>query len=179
MRRTPTIVFLLALVIVAPVSAHEKGAIRLTNKSVPAGGELLIKGDKLPKANSVLLSLKGALATHSLGEVATTAAGTFDTRIKLPVAAKPGAYVVIVEAGDGDELARADVVVTEAAAHDMSTMAASPNSTAGAAEAAHPTAAMMELNVTRSGAEWGAIVLIIALSVGGGLAMLASARHTA
>ena len=177
MRRTPTIVFFLAPIFVAPVSAHEKGAIRLTNKSVPAGGELVIKGDKLPKTNSVILTLKGALATHSLGEVATTAAGTFDTRIKLPVAAKPGAYVVIVEAGDGDELARADVVVTEAMAHDMAAMGHTTDS--AAAGQVHPTAEMMELDATRSGGEWGAILLIIALCAGGGIALLASARHTA
>lgn len=177
-RTTPTIVFFLALVFVAPLSAHEKGAIRLQNKSVPAGGELALRGEKLPKDNSVVLTLKGALATHSLGEVATTSAGTFDARIKLPAAARPGAYVVIAAAGDGDELARADVIVTEAMAHDMSTMATSSDSTASA-EAVHPTAAMMELNAARSGAEWGAIVLIIALCAGGGLALLASARDTA
>lgn len=180
MRRTiPTTVFL-ALVLATPLSAHEKGAIRLLKKEVAAGGELVVRGERLPKDDSVKLTLKGALAMHSLGDVATTATGTFEARIKLPVAAKPGAYVVIVVAGDGEEVARADVVVTQAMAHDMSAMATpTPDSTVANGEQAHPTNAMMELDATRSGAEWGAIILIIALSVGGGLAMLASARHTA
>lgn len=178
MLRTIRTTVFLTLVMVSSLAAHEKGAIRLANKEVAAGGELVIRGEKLPKSNSVILTLKGALETHSLGEVATTAAGTFEARLKLPVAAKPGAYVVLAEAGDGDELARADVVVTAAAmAHDMAGMTHEPDS-AGAAQV-HPTAEMMKLDVTRSGAEWGAIVLILALTVGGGITQLASARHTA
>ena len=175
MRRVLLSALLLA-VLVAPLWGHEKGAIRLAKKEVAAGGELVIRGEKLPKSNSVILTLVGALATHSLGEVATTATGTFDTKITLPAGAKPGAYVVIAEAGDGDELARADVVVTAAAmAHDMATHM---TDSAAMATATHPSAAMMELDTARSGLEWAVILTIVALSIGGGLALLASSRHT-
>ena len=165
---------LLLIVFVGPVWGHEKGAIRLASKEVAAGGELVIRGEKLPKSNSVIMTLVGAVATHSLGEVAPTATGTFDTKIALPAGVKAGAYVVIAEAGDGDELARADVVVTAAMAHDMSTHTADSS-----AMAAHPTAEMMALDATRSGLEWTVILMIVALSIGGGVALLASSRHAA
>ncbi len=167
---------LLLTVFVAPLWGHEKGAIRLAKKEVAAGGELVIRGEKLPKSNSVILTLVGALATHSLGEVATTATGTFDTKVTLPAGVKAGAYVVIAEAGDGDELARADVVVMPAAAHDMS-MHMSDSS--AATQPAHPSAAMMELKSAKSGVEWTVILTILALSLGGGAALLASSRHVA
>lgn len=175
MRRVVLVTLLLA-VFVAPLWGHEKGAIRLAKKEVAAGGELLIRGEKLPKSNSVILSLVGALTTHSLGEVATTPTGTFDTKITLPAGAKPGAYVVIAEAGDGDELARADIVVTPAAAHDMSMHM--PDSSA-AVQPAHPSAAMMKLESARSGVEWTVILTILVLSLGGGAALLVSSRHSA
>ena len=172
MRRVLLTILLLA-VSMTPLWGHEKGAIRLATKEVPAGGELVIRGEKLPKSNSVILTLVGALATHSLGEVPTTATGTFDTRITLPAAAKPGAYVVIAEAGDGDELARADVVIAPAAAHDMSLH----TSDSSAAQPVHPSAAMMELEAARSGVEWAVILIIVGLSAGGGLALLLSTRR--
>lgn len=173
MRRVVLSTLLLA-VFAAPLWGHEKGAIRLAKKEVAAGGELVIRGEKLPKSNSVILTLVGALATHSLGEVATTATGTFDTKVTLPVGAKPGAYVVIAEAGDGDELARADVVVTAAMAHDMSMHMADTSS----AQSPHPTPAMMELEAARSGVEWTVILTVLALSLGSGAALLVSSRHT-
>lgn len=173
MRRVVLSTLLLA-VFAAPLWGHEKGAIRLANKEVAAGGELVIRGEKLPKSNSVILTLVGALATHSLGEVATTATGTFDTKITLPAVVKTGAYVVLAEAGDGDELARADVVVTAAMAHDMATHMADSS-----AMAAHPSAAMMKLDATRSGLEWTVILIIVGFSIGGGVALLATSRHAA
>ena len=181
MRRVVLSMLLLA-VFVPPLWGHEKGVIRLATKQVAAGGELAIRGEKLPKSNSVILTLVGALATHSLGEVATTATGTFDTKVAIPAAAKPGSYVVVAEAGDGDELARADVVVIPATAHDMSGMThdmSAMRATDSSAMAAHPSAAMMELEATRSGVEWAVILLMVALSAGGGVALLASNRYSA
>lgn len=177
MSRTSVSILLLIVSLSAPLSAHEKGAIHLKAKEVPAGGELVIRGEKLPKSAPIRLTLRGALASHALGEVRTTATGTFDARITLPAEARPGSYSVVALADDGDAVARAELVVTAPLeVHDMATHAAADTSTVSAP---HPTADMMKLDSSTSGVEWGVIAIIIALSLAGGFVLLAGARHSA
>lgn len=180
-------IILTAIVLTAlasPMYAHEKGAVFVTPKSVAVGGTLGIRGEKLSKSTAFKLQLRGALETHVLAEVRTDTAGRFDARYTLPAAARAGSYTVVVLASDGDVSARADLTVSAAptpsptampdmAGMDHSRMPGMPDSTKP-----HATAEMMEVPVNTSGLEWAAIVAIVVLSAGGGLALLSASRTT-
>jgi hypothetical protein len=175
--------------------AHEKGAIHLASKTVSVGGELVLRGEKMPKSATIRLELRGTLETFPLPDVATTATGTFQTSVALPATVRVGTYAVVAIAADGDVVARADLVVTVAAvtdspvaptaspdstagapAHDMRTHGATPTSPA-ARDAPHASAEMMTLETENTGLEWTTMLVLIALSVVGGAALLRSARR--
>lgn len=165
-----------------PALAHDKGTIALTPKQVGVGGNLSVRGDKLAKNATLKMQLRGTLETFDLAQVRTDTAGRFQSRFALPAEIKAGNYVVVVVASDGDVSARADLVVTAAAAttnampgmEGHAGMAMPPG-----APGQHATAEMMEVPVSTSGAEWSAIVAIIVLSGALGLLLLVGARRQA
>jgi hypothetical protein len=166
----------------APALAHEKGVIRIVSKEVGVGGELVVRGEKLPKSATLRMQLRGTLETFHLAEVRTDTAGRFQARLALPVEVRAGTYTVVVLAPDGDETARADLVVAAQAAHAMAGTEGMEGH-AGMADSAgapgpHPTAEIMKVPVSTSGAEWAAIAAIVVLSAAGGLALLAGARRS-
>lgn len=177
MRRS---IFALALLVTisAPAFAHEKGAIYLTSKEIRVGGELVLRGERLPKSATLRLQLRGTLETFPLSEVRTNAAGVFQARLASPQEARMGSYTVVVLASDGEVVAQAPLVVIAApsVAGEMSPMEHKMmNTSPEATSMAHPSAEMMPVQVATTGAEWAGIVAILALSVGGGLALLLGA----
>jgi hypothetical protein len=177
---TRLLVWLLGLLslLTAPGIAHEKGIIRLASKEVPAGGELGIRGEKLPKSATLRLELRGTLETFSLGEVRTNATGRFQARLPLPAQARAGSYTVVAVAADGDVAARATLVIFAAAAPAHAMGHGPADSPLAMTESPHPTAEMMKLTVATTGPEQAAILAIIVASFGGGLILLrGTARH--
>ncbi len=175
----PSLALILAMAV--PAAAHEKGAIHLASDQVPIGGELGLRGEKLPKSADIKLVLRGTLDNYAIGEVRTDTAGKFQARLTLPPHVPAGAYSVVAIAPDGDVTARADLVI-----------AATAPTAAGTAEqgmahmgeqempGAHATAEMMEVRRTTTTGEWAVIAAAIVLSfVGGAVLLRRSAVSTA
>lgn len=164
MRTTTTALFLTFLAATMAL-AHEEGVIHLGSKTLAVGGEIEIRGEELPEEAVLRLELQGALETYPLGEIRSDAAGAFRTRLALPAEAGPGSYVVVAIAPDGDEVARADLLVVPAG-----------EGTEGVAVVREPTAEEMELEVSRGPLEWAAILGFVTLCGIGGLALLTAGR---
>ena len=175
--RTALLSLGLLLAASAPALGHETGTIRLA-KTLPAGGELVIRGEKLPKQATLRLQLRGALENFPLGEIRTDSLGGFNARLALPTEARPGSYTVVVLAPDNDIAARAALTITEAAPGEMSPAEhAMMDSTGGEAAMPHATADMMDVKTATTRGEWVGIVAIIAASLVGGLVLLLGARR--
>lgn len=159
----------------AAAFTHDVGVIRLGADEAVAGGELEIRGEKLPKNTEFTLVLRGALEVHTLGRVRSDSTGAFTTRVVLPAGAAPGAYVVRAVAPDGDESGRAELRLLPAppappptpdVAHD------DHGSGGGHGVHAEATAEPLDLPVTRGALEWALILAVSAGSLAGGLALL-------
>jgi hypothetical protein len=178
--QTRTLLLILSLLAAPPTFAlaHEKGVLRLGSKEVRTGGELDIRGEKLPKAATVRLELRGTLETFPLSQVRTSAAGRFDAKLALPPEARAGSYTVVAVASDGDIVARTELTVIAAASGAaMEDMAGHSGANVAPATSAGPraTAEIMRVPVSTTGAEWVTIIGIITLSLVGGLILLRSA----
>lgn len=169
----------LVATLAVPAFAHTGGVIRIISKQVSVGGELIVRGEKLPKNATLRMELRGMLETFPLAEVRTDTAGRFQAQLALPVEVKAGTYTVVVVASDGDVAARVDLVVSAPRAmpgmRGMAEHEAMVDS--GGAPGPHATAEMMTVQLNTSSAEWGAIAAVILLSAAGGLLLLASSRR--
>lgn len=166
--RTTTTALLSILLAATMALAHEEGVIHLGSKTLAVGGEIEIRGEELPEEAMLRLELQGALETYPLGEIRSDPAGAFRTRLALPAEAGPGSYVVVAIAPDGDEVARADLLVVPAVEAD--------DGGEGVAVAREPTAEEMELDVTQGPVEWAAILGFVVFCAIGGLALLTAGR---
>ena len=194
--RLNTIAIAACLLILANSAlAHEKGAIHLASKTIGVGGELVLRGEKMPKSATVRLELRGTLETFPLPDVATSATGTFQLSVPLPATVRAGNYAVVAIAADGDVVARAELVISTTSAtnvpaapvtspestaatpsHDMSKHVGTPTSPA-LPGTPHASADMMALETDNTALEWTTMLVLIALSVGGGAALLRNARR--
>lgn len=174
--RTFRLVLALLLGVAAPAFAHEKGVIQLASKAVSIRGELGITGAKLPKNAELRLELRGALEQFPLGIVRTDTAGAFTATLAIPDEVGTGSYAVIALAPDGDVAARAELVVTAAAAEAAAGMAGMEGMQMPG-EAPHATAEMMVVPVTTGTLEWGVIGAFVLLSFLGGAALLRDGRR--
>ena len=192
----PSILALALLVLIsAPAHAHPKGTIRLANKQLGVGGELVLRGESLPKNETLRLQLRGTLETFPLAEVRTNATGAFQARLALPLEARIGSYTVVVLASDGDVAAQAELLVVAAAApvtvadsatavppvtdtaaaeHPAGHAMPNANTSPDATDIPHASPDMMQLEATTSAAEWVGILAIIVASAGVGFALLRS-----
>lgn len=193
--RSSILALALLVTISAPAIAHPKGTIRLASKQLGVGGELVLRGESLPKNETLRLQMRGTLETFPLAEVRTNATGAFQARLALPMEARMGSYTVVVLASDGDVAAQAELLVVAGAAPatvaDSATAVPTVADKAAAERPAghampnantspHPTGMphaspdMMQLEATTSAAEWVGILAIIVASVGVGFALLRS-----
>ena len=183
MRRT-LVSLVLSGTMSAPALAHEKGSIRLASKQVPVGGELALRGARLPKSSTLQLQLRGTLETFPLGEIRVDAAGVAQARIALPSEARMGAYKVVVVAPDGDVAAQADLVIVAAAMPSGGEMTAEEhakmtNTSATATAEPHASAEAMDLDVRTTPGEWAVIAaVVVACAVMGVLLLIGGGRAT-
>lgn len=166
----------LLLLLAAPAGAHEHGRIYLGAPRATLGDTLAVRGEKLSKATTFKLELRGALASYPLGQAKTDAKGAFTATFRLPADAKPGDYTVVVVAPDGDVSARANLALVAAPAAPVAATPAAPKAAPadGQAEAMagmpgmtagspHATAAPMDLPRHAGTGQWiaiGALTLV-------------------
>jgi hypothetical protein len=158
---------------VMPVAAHETGVVKVGSKQVGAGGEVTVRGEKLPKSATMRLELRGALKAFQLGEIKTDAKGEFETNIVVPETTELGNYKLVVLASDGDVTARADLVILAAAPKPTAVDHAKMHGTASEPEA---TDAMMALPLAFSTIEVALIGTFVLAAIAGGLALLRRPR---
>lgn len=176
MRRTLVSLILLGAVSL-PALAHEKGSIRLASRQVPVGGELVLRGERLPKNATLTLQLRGTLENFPLGAIRADSSGAAQGRIALPGEARMGAYKVVVLAPDGEVVAQTDLVIVAPAAGAMSAEEhAAMNTSPTATEQPHATAELMKLDVKTTPVEWAVIAVIVVASAAAGFVLLAGAR---
>lgn len=176
--RTTLATLVLLFTISAAARGHENGTIRLASKEVKVGGELALRGEKLPKSATLRLQLRGALENFPLGEIRTDSAGTFSARLALPTEARAGSYTVVVLAPDGDVTARAALAIIPPPMAEMSPMEHAAMDSAHQEPAmAHASPDMMDVGTATTPGEWMAIVAVIAASFAGGVILLRAARR--
>ncbi|MBX6362291.1 MAG: hypothetical protein IRZ00_00355 [Gemmatimonadetes bacterium] len=175
---------LLVALAAAPAIAHEHGRIYLGASQAAPGDSLALRGEKLSKATTFRVVLRGPLASYPLGEVTTDRAGAFQSTLRLPAEARAGAYTVVLLAPDGDVSARADLALTAAeppagapAAGAPAAVAAEHAAHAPAVAAPHATAQPMALPVHAGPGEWAVIALVTLACLGAGARLLRPARR--
>lgn len=146
------------------LEAHEEAVLESPASAVPAGGVLPLSGRDFAKDESYALRLRGALRVYELGEAEADGDGGFSLELELPAAVEPGAYQLLAVAADGDIVARLDLQVLPAGAGAAGGGAAP---TGG-----HARTDDIRIERERSGAEWGAIGLLIGLAAGLGVGLL-------
>lgn len=155
----------------ATLSAHGVGVLKSARSSVEAGSVLPVQGSAFEKELLVELVLVGALGEYPLLEVGSDTAGAFTLDLQIPAQVRPGQYQLIAIAPDGDRAGTLDLMIMEAVA---STAAAGADEHAGHDMGGEAMARADEMSMPRSwsGAEWGAIGLLIGLAGGVGLMLL-------
>jgi hypothetical protein len=158
------------------VFGHETGAIHLASNHVPVGGEIDLRGEKLPKSGTIKLELRGILDTYPVGQVKTDTAGAFQAKFTLASTVPVASYTLVAIASDGDVTARADLSVvaattaTTAASSSMPGMPGMPAMTGASGE--HANAAPMPIASTTTDAQWVVIYALIGLSLLSGAFLL-------
>lgn len=185
-RGIPSSILLCALALfpIHSAFAHGTGAIVLSTKLSYPGGTVTVRGTEFAKNSSVRLELRGVLANQVFGRVQTSAKGTFEQVVTVPAASKPGQYSIVAVAPDGDVVAQAILMLSEAPAAagtqtgmpDMPGMPGMPGMPATGG--AHATGEMMEVAIPTTASGWAVITAIIVLSAATGVWLLRSGRRT-
>jgi hypothetical protein len=167
----------LALTPSTSVFGHETGAIHLASNHVPVGGEIDLRGEKLPKSETLKLELRGILDTYPVGEVKTDTAGAFQAKFTLAATVPVASYTLVAIASDGDVTARADLSVVAATTASTDTPSQMPGMAGGmpgmtGASGEHATAAPMSIPSTTTAAQWAVIYILIGLSLISGAFLL-------
>lgn len=180
---------LLVALAAAPAAAHEHGRIYLGASRAAPGDSLALRGEKLSKATTFRVVLRGPLASYPLGEVTTDRAGAFESTLRLPADARAGDYTVVLLAPDGDVSARADLALTAAPPPAVATggtpavtgapaaAGADHAAPAAAVGAPHATAQPMALPTHAGPGEWAIIALVTLACLGAGARLLRPARR--
>ncbi len=176
-----------------PLSAHEKGALRLNTKQAAPGDTVIARGTKLAKQAAFRLEVRGALQTFTFGSVHTDATGSFEMRLPLPPDAKPGGYLVVAVASDGDVSAQESLALRPRSAaargvpptqpgagnmprmFPMNGMRETPGTEGMPGMDVRATAAPADIRVITSIGEWIVIVALIIFALVGGVLLLPSA----
>lgn len=151
----------------APV--HEKGVLKLANRTVAAGDSVALAGEKFTRNAALKLVLVGVAGRFELGDARTDSAGRFERALLVPADLKAGPYRLVAVATDGDEVASLDVTIVEVveaaehAGHDMT---------------AEPSHEPLALERARSPWVTGGAWVGIALALVAGVALLRRPRHT-
>lgn len=171
-----------ALAVPRPAAAHEEAVLEASASAVAAGSSLELTGSEFTADEEFRLRLLGALEEHDLGTVTADSAGTFRLELELPAEARQGRYQLVALAPDGDEVARLDLNVTPAASAGGEEAGPAAEEAGGAGEAStggrdEARADEMEIERSRSGVEWAALLLVVGLSGGLGARLLRGASR--
>lgn len=170
--RVSVIVLCTALVLTPlDARAHEDAVLRSTLSTVAAGDTLPLSGADFSPGVTYTLRLVGALREFELRDAQGGADGTFDMDVSIPRDVVAGVYKLVALAPDGDAVASLDLTIVEpVAAPSAAANAGGERQHAGSGQTAR--ADEMPIERSRSGAEWGAIGLVIGLAAGLGVQML-------
>ena len=150
-------------------AGHPEATLKSPVSSVAAGATMPLQGEMFLADQKVKLALQGAFNEYDLPEMTADAEGKFSTSLEIPSGVRPGAYLLVAIADDGDVVARLEVTVEgsapAAAGHDMTAMGMGEMASAARADE-------MPIERSRSGMEWGMIGLLIGLSAGLGVSFL-------
>lgn len=152
----------------APALAHEDAVLEVDRSAIAPGDSLALDGSDFTAGFEYQLRLVGTLDEHDLANVRADSAGRFRVEVSVPSDVRPGRFRIVAVAGDGDEVASADLRVTDRAAGANSRDPGADES----GSSGRPRTDEMELARERSGLEWGLIVLLIGGPGGLGLFVL-------
>lgn len=156
---------LLVLVAAVPLGAHDEGILKAKPTTAAPGDTLRLEGSKMEAGSEYGLRMVGALQTYRLGKARADSAGTFAVGVVVPAGARPGTYRVEALAPDGDVAGKANVTVSSA----------DPDSPVAAGDRARADDIVVRRD--RGGLGWGVIGLVVGLSAGLGLGLLARSRR--
>jgi len=107
------IVTAVSLELLSPPSARAHGdpVVSVTPTTVPAGGEVTVRGTEMEEGEVFAISLEGPARSIRLGEAAVSGEG-FEVTILVPPDTPPGSYQLL--AATAEETAIADLEVTTA-----------------------------------------------------------------
>lgn len=156
------------------LGAHGDAVLELASSSVAAGTAVTVDGSSFETGSAYRLRLVGALDEHEITEVRPDAEGNFSLEMRIPGSVAEGRWELIAVAPDGDVVARAPLTVVGPAAAGGAGGgdAASSGGAPGGGRDGGARAGDMELQRDRSGAEWGAIGLLVGLAGGLGVGLL-------
>ena len=141
----------------APALAHEDAVLEVDRSAVAPGDSLVLDGSDFGEGGEYQLRLVGTLDEHDLAKVRADSAGRFRVEVSVPSDVRPGRFRIVAVAGDGDEVASAELRIT-----DRATASSIPDTAAGESSSSRrPRTDEMDLARERSGLEWGLIVLLI------------------
>ena len=152
----------------APALAHEDAVLEVDRSAVAPGDSLVLDGNDFGEGGEYRLRLVGTLDEHDLAKVRADSAGRFRVAVSVPDDVAAGRYQLVAVAGDGDEVARAEVRVTR----NRDARSPPDDGDEAAAGSREPRTQEMDLPRERSGVEWGLVVLLIGGSGGLGLFVL-------
>jgi hypothetical protein len=151
---------------------HPRGTLRVASRSPRAGDSLAVSGLHFAARDAVTIVLVGVAGRVGLGAAATDSAGAFKRSFLIPVSTKPGAWRLVAEANDGDEVASLDLTLqaaSVAAPEDHSTHTA-------AGGGSEPTGEPLALARARSAAVSGSIWMLVLTCLVAGAALLRTRR---
>jgi len=152
---------------------HEGGTLEVSSRAVPAGATLAVRGKDFSPGEAYTLRLEGTLRSHDVAEVEPDSSGAFSLELRIPREVSEGRYRLAAVAPDGDVSTRLELRVLAARPAAASREPAGDGD--GSPASAGPVARDGEIPLerSRSGVEWGVIGLVLGLSGGLGLGLLA------
>lgn len=157
--------------------AHGTGAISLSSKQSSPGATITIFGTEFAHNSSVRLELRSILDNVVFGRVQTSAKGTFQQIVTIPVTSKPGQYNIVAIAPDGDVAAQATLMISltsiaedaHPGMHDMPGMQGMGGP--------HASGEMMDVPIPITPWGWGVIAVIVLVSAAMGVWLLQGGRQ--
>lgn len=148
----------LALLPAIPALAHGEAVMTVSPAVVAPGATINVEGEGVEAGEEFTISLQGVGFETTLGMVTVGDDEDFHQEFTIPADAPPGTYQVVAVSGEGETItAELTVEAGENAAVSVP---------------AEPSAALMNLERSKSPLEWGVIGAGLLISAGLGLALV-------
>ncbi len=143
---------------VTPTMAHGGAELTLSPAQVPPGGSVTVKGEGVEAGEMFTIHIEGVSYQATLGTVAVGDDGDFHEEFVIPTDTPPGTYQVRATSQEGEVLSTELSVVADPGPVEPA--------------AAEPSAEPMQLNRTKSTAQWVVILAGILGSAALGLVLV-------